>query len=245
MTNDERAALITLAHAVEPGDARMGRLIARVGPAEAVDRIRRSATGLPHGEGIRLRLGAAQPDLGDRRAASVGARIVTRVDREWPGQLGDLGDEAPYALWVAGAANLRMVALRSVAIVGARACTSYGEELARTWAAELAGEQWTIVSGGAFGIDAASHRGVLAASGVTVCVLAGGVDMPYPRAHDALIARIADEGLVVSESPPGEAVRRQRFLSRNRVIAALSRATWSSRPLAARGPSRLRALQRR
>jgi DNA processing protein len=82
-----------------------------------------------------------------------------------------------------------------------------------------------VVSGGAFGIDAAAHRGALAADGVTVCVLAGGVDVPYPRAHDALIARMADDGLVVSESPLGEGVRRQRFLTRNRVIAALTRGT--------------------
>ncbi len=81
------------------------------------------------------------------------------------------------------------------------------------------------MSGAAFGIDAAAHRGALAAGGVTACILAGGVDVPYPRAHDALIARIADEGLVISESPPGEAVRRQRFLSRNRLISALTRAT--------------------
>ena len=225
MSATDRDALIALAHSVEPGDARMGRLVAREGPGQAVSRIRHSATGLPHGDGVRLRLSAAEPDRAEERAAAVGSRIVTRVDREWPSQLDALGDQAPFALWVVGAANLRMIALRSVAIVGARACTSYGEELARSWAAELSGEQWCVISGGAFGIDAAAHRGVLAASGVTICVLAGGVDMPYPHAHDALIARIADEGLVISESPPGEAVRRQRFLSRNRLIAAASRAT--------------------
>ena len=126
---------------------------------------------------------------------------------------------------MSGAADLRLLALRSVAVVGARACTAYGEEVARTWSAELAADSWCVLSGAAFGIDAAAHRGALAASGPTVAVLAGGVDVPYPRAHVALLARIADEGLVVSEVPPGESVRRQRFLSRNRVIAALGRAT--------------------
>lgn len=222
---DERGAWVALAHGVEPADARMGRLVSRVGPIEAVDRIRGSVTALPHGDGIRARLAAAPVEAADERAASVGARIVTRSDREWPTQLDDLGDQAPFALWVVGAASLRLLALRSVAVVGARACTSYGEELARSWAAGLCAEQWCVLSGGAFGIDAAAHRGALAAGGSTICVLAGGVDTPYPRAHDALIARIADEGLVVSESPPGESVRRQRFLSRNRVIAAMSRAT--------------------
>lgn len=225
MIEDPRDALIALAHAVEPGDAQMGRLVTRVGPVEAVDRIRHSGTGVPHGDGVRSRLVGAALTQAAERAACVGARMVTRLDREWPTQLDDLGDQAPYALWVVGAANLRLLALRSVAVVGARACTSYGEELARSWAAELGSEHWCVLSGGAFGIDAAAHRGVLATSGATICVLAGGVDMPYPRAHDALIAQIADEGLVISESPPGESVRRQRFLSRNRLIAAVSRAT--------------------
>ncbi len=221
----ERSALIDLAHAIEPGDARFGRLIDRVGAVDARDRIANDSTGLPNGDGVRLRLLASRSDAADDRAHSLGARIITRVDREWPRQFEDLGDEQPVALWVAGAADLRLLALRSLAIVGARACTAYGEETARSWAADLCSDGWSVVSGGAFGIDAAAHRGALAVGGVTVCVMAGGVDMPYPRAHDALIARIADEGLVLSESPPGESVRRQRFLSRNRLIAALSRAT--------------------
>lgn len=225
MTSEQRSALIALAHAVEPGDARLGALVAGVGPVEALARIQSSTTGVAHSEGARLRLAAACVDEAEERAAAVGGRIVTRVDREWPTQLDGLGDQAPMALWIVGAANLRLIALRSLAMVGARACTAYGEEVARAWAADLAGDGWCVVSGGAFGIDAAAHRGVLDARGVTMCVLAGGVDMPYPRAHDLLIARIADEGLVVSESPPGESVRRQRFLSRNRVIAAVSRAT--------------------
>ncbi len=225
MSSAERQALIALAHAVEPGDARFGRLVTRIGSIETVDRIKRSTTGVAHGDGVRLRLASAQVDNADERAAAVGGRIITRVDREWPTQLNDLGEQTPLAIWAVGAASLRLLALRSLSIVGARACTAYGEEVARSWAAQFSGERWCVVSGGAFGIDAAAHRGVLASGGVTICVLAGGVDMPYPRAHDALIARIADEGLVISESPPGESVRRQRFLSRNRVIAAVSRAT--------------------
>ena len=109
---------------------------------------------------------------------------------------------APLALWVSGAADLRLLALRSVSVVGARACTAHGEEVARTWSADLASEAWTVLSGAAFGIDAAAHRGALAAGGTTVAVLAGGVDVPYPRAHAPLLARIVEEGAVVSESPP-------------------------------------------
>jgi DNA processing protein len=222
---DERAALIALAHCVEPGDASIGTHVQRYGALAVLDGIGIQGSGIRQAEGLTARLTSSRWERAEDDAMRLGARLVTRVDLEWPTQLDDLGPAAPFALWVVGAANLRLIALRSVAMVGARACTGYGEDVARTWAAELAGEQWSIVSGGAFGIDAAAHRGALAAEGVTVCILAGGVDVPYPRAHDALIARIADEGLVVSETPLGESVRRQRFLSRNRVIAGLSRAT--------------------
>ena len=112
-----------------------------------------------------------------------------------------------------------------MALVGARASTAYGEEIARRWAGALASEGWSIVSGGAFGIDAAAHRGALGAGGTTVCVLACGVDIAYPTAHEALLARIADDGILVSERPPGAPARREAFLWRNRLIAALSRAT--------------------
>jgi DNA processing protein len=221
----EREAWIALAHVVEPGDARTGRLVRELGPRQMVDRIVEGSTGLKHHDALAGRLAAAPLLAAEERAETLGARILTPVDPEWPTQLADLGDTAPCALWVIGAVDLRLAALRSVAMVGARACSPYGEEVARTWSAELASEGWTVVSGGAFGIDAAAHRGALAADGLTCCVLAGGVDMPYPRAHDALIARISDDGLVISESPLGEVVRRQRFLSRNRLIAALTRAT--------------------
>lgn len=220
----EREALILLAHCVEPGDATCGRLIGRHGAAAFVSMIERGQTGLSYGEGLAARMRGVRPESAAERAAGVDARIITRVDREWPTQLDELGARAPIALWVRGAADLRLLALRSVAMVGARACTAYGEEVAFRWAAELATARWTVVSGAAFGIDAAAHRGALL-GGTTIAMLAGGVDVAYPRAHEALLARIADDGLVVSEAPPGEHVRRQRFLSRNRLIAACTRAT--------------------
>lgn len=222
---DERAALVVLAHAVEPADAAAGRLLAEVGAVELLDRLRGDRSALRHAEGLRARLEGVDAGRAEEQAARHGSVILTRVDRGWPTQLDRLGRQAPLALWVAGAGQLRLLALRSVAIVGARACTPYGEELAHAWAAELAQRAWTVVSGAAFGIDAAAHRGSLAADGSTIAVLAGGIDEPYPRAHAGLLARIQDDGLVVSESPLGERVRRQRFLARNRLIAALTRAT--------------------
>ncbi|MEY4348695.1 MAG: putative processing protein DprA, partial [Actinomycetota bacterium] len=112
-----------------------------------------------------------------------------------------------------------------IALVGARTCSVYGEEVAVEMASQIANAHIAVVSGGAFGIDAAAHRGALAVNGVTVCILAGGVDQPYPRAHAVLFERIAERGLLVSESPPGTAALKHRFLIRNRLIAAWARAT--------------------
>jgi DNA processing protein len=154
-----------------------------------------------------------------------GIRLVCPGDPEWPGQLADLGDDQPYALWLRGSADLRFSCLRSVAIVGSRAATAYGSYVAAEFAASVAARGLAVVSGGAFGIDAAAHRGALGADGVTVAVLACGVDMAYPTAHTELFDAIAAQGVLVSEWPPGRHVSRLRFLVRNRVIAALSTGT--------------------
>jgi DNA processing protein len=154
-----------------------------------------------------------------------GIRIVCPGDPEWPGQLADLGDDQPYALWLRGNADLRFSCLRSVAIVGSRAATAYGSYVAAEFAASVAARGLAVVSGGAFGVDAAAHRGALAADGVTVAVLACGVDVPYPTAHAELFDAIAAQGVLVSEWPPGTHVSRLRFLIRNRMIAALATGT--------------------
>jgi DNA processing protein len=154
-----------------------------------------------------------------------GIRLVCPGDPEWPGQLADLGDDQPYALWLRGSADLRFSCLRSVAIVGSRAATAYGSYVAAEFAASVAARGLAVVSGGAFGIDAAAHRGALGADGVTVAVLACGVDTAYPTAHTELFDAIAAQGVLVSEWPPGRHVSRLRFLVRNRVIAALSTGT--------------------
>ncbi len=222
---EEPDAWVTLAHAVEPDDAMVAGLLGTMGPVEVVDRIRTGTTGLRHGEGLAARLEGFCVERARARAAGLGGRILTRSEAEWPAALIDLRDRMPMALWVVGTADLRLLSLRAVSIVGARACTAYGEAIARTWSMDLVSAGWAVVSGAAFGIDAAAHRGALAAGGLTVAVLAGGVDVPYPRAHAALLAAIADQGAVVSEVPPGQQVRRQRFLTRNRLIAAIGRST--------------------
>ncbi|MFI0981909.1 DNA-processing protein DprA [Streptomyces sp. NPDC021093] len=175
--------------------------------------------------GYRNRAAAVDPARYLEAAAAVGGRLVCPGDEEWPTQLDDLGDARPVALWVRGRPNLRMWALRSVAVVGARACTPYGAHMAATLGGGLAERGWVVVSGAAFGVDGAAHRGVLAAGGATVAVLACGIDVGYPRGHAELIGRIAEQGLVVGELPPGSHPTASRFVLRNRVIAALTRGT--------------------
>jgi len=154
-----------------------------------------------------------------------GIRLVHPGDPEWPSQLADLGDAQPYALWLRGSADLRFSCLHSVAIVGSRAATAYGCYVAAEFGASVAERGWSVVSGAAFGIDVAAHRGALGTDGVTIAVLACGVDVPYPAAHEELLDAIAAHGVVVSEWPPGRQVSRLRFLVRNRVIAALATGT--------------------
>ncbi|GLW48451.1 hypothetical protein Stsp02_41130 [Streptomyces sp. NBRC 14336] len=221
---------VFLARVLEPGDEVAGRWLREAGVREVVGRLRgkgRRFEGISERRwaGLLARAEKADPerDLADAREA--GVRFVCPGDGEWPRQLDDLGDARPLGLWVRGSPNLRMWALRSVGVVGARACTEYGAHTATTVAAGLAERGWVVVSGGAYGIDGAAHRGALAAGGATVAVLACGVDRPYPRGHTQLITRIAEQGLVIGELPPGDHPTPSRFIVRNRVIAALTRGT--------------------
>ena len=170
----------------------------------------------------RVRLPKLPAGAGIADAGRDGIRLVCPEDAEWPTVLDQLGPARPYALWLRGNADLRFACSRSVSVVGSRAATSYGAHVAGEISADLGERGWVVVSGGAYGIDAAAHRGALAAEGVTVAVLACGVDYPYPAGHADLFAAICAQGLVVSEWPPGSRPARTRFLIRNRVIAALA-----------------------
>jgi DNA processing protein len=151
-----------------------------------------------------------------------GIRLVCPGDPEWPASLDELGTARPYALWLRGRADLRLACLRSVSMVGSRAATGYGMHVAGEIAADLAEQGWVVVSGGAYGIDAAAHRGALAVRAATIAVLACGLDQPYPAGHTGLFANIAGDGLMVSEWPPSRRPARLRFLIRNRTIAAMT-----------------------
>ncbi|GAA3994789.1 DNA-processing protein DprA [Streptomyces plumbiresistens] len=221
---------VFLARVIEPGDEVAGRWVREYGVREVVRRLRGGGVPLPgvsdkRWAGLLGRAAAAEPGRDLAVARDAGVRFVGPGDAEWPGQLDDLGDARPLGLWVRGKPSLRMWALRSVAVVGARACTEYGAHMAATLAADLAERGWVVVSGGAYGVDGAAHRGALGAGGATVAVLACGVDRPYPRGHTQLISRIAEQGLVIGELPPGDHPTPSRFVLRNRVIAALTRGT--------------------
>lgn len=231
MIDEERASRMLLLRTCEPGDTRVFDEVARRGAAEVAESILRGGSLLRGADSMRSRLPDGAKDVraaieGDVQAAEVcGARLVIPGDAQWPTQLDDLGSRAPLALWVRGEANLRLLLVRSVSIVGARSATSYGEMLARSVASALADRGWLVVSGGAFGIDAAAHRGALDAGGASACILAGGVDNAYPRSHEPLLTRMVGSGALISEAAPGAAALRQRFLLRNRLIAALTRGT--------------------
>ncbi|KDA43727.1 putative Rossmann fold nucleotide-binding protein involved in DNA uptake [Frankia sp. BMG5.23] len=221
-SDPERLARVALARVFGPEHRRAAVEVRRRGASEVWNALR-----------------AAHPSVDPLRdldaAWRAGARLVCPQDAEWPleldalDRLRDAGDGSvigtPLALWVRGPVNLSELPPRAVTVVGCRTATSYGLHLAGEIAFAMAEQGWAVVSGAAFGIDAAAHRGALAAAGPTVAVLAGGVDVPYPTAHVELLEEIARTGAVVSEVSPGTPPYRRRFLTRNRIIAALSRGT--------------------
>ncbi len=221
-----------LSRLVEPGDADACHLVHEHSALALLERLRAR-----RGRASKLADWAERLDSTDLqaihcRASSVGARFICPGDPEWLPRLDDLAlvDEstadrrggAPFGLWVRGSGHLADACRRSVAIVGARAATAYGEHVAGDLAAECGESGYAVVSGGAYGIDAAAHRGALAVSRLSVAVLAGGVDKLYPPGNTRLLERLTVDGLLVAEAAPGCTPTRSRFLVRNRLIAALS-----------------------
>lgn len=236
MSDEISRAWAYLSRVAEPPCPELLALVRRVGPVEAADRVR---TGKAEDDALARRVDArrqidcAANDLDVLNR--MGGRLITADDAEWPllaftafrGADDRLRAQAhePMVLWAVGPARLDEVSYRAAAIVGTRAATAYGDYVAADFAAGLAARDAAVVSGGAFGIDGAAHRAALAADGVTVAVLAGGVDVPYPSGHAAMLRRIREQGLVVSEYPPGVRPARHRFLTRNRLVAGLAGAT--------------------
>jgi DNA processing protein len=241
--DDARLARVALGWLVEPGSRALWLRVAEYGPVRVLEGLLADGREELMRQAAGSRLGGADPrrlaEQALARARRLDARVVIPEDTEWPATLEKLieickpkpadpidRDAAPpLCLWVRGPWRLDEALDRSVAVVGARAATAYGAQLAREIGYGLASRDWTVVSGGAYGVDGYAHRGALAGGGITVAVLACGVDLAYPASHAGLFDRIAEDGLLISEWPPGAEPYRHRFLIRNRVIAAVTRGT--------------------
>ncbi len=245
-----RVARAALTRLMEPGDATGSALVGVLGPVEALavasgrvgssPRLDAAVGSIVLGGGAKSWEGLASAkerwrgrvaDLAPERdletIARFGGRLVTPEDREWPDGFADLGAQAPIALWVRGEEDLPSVR-RCAAVVGSRDATNYGLEVAGEISRGLVVRGVTVVSGGAYGIDAQAHRAALTSDGSqlpTVAIMAGGLDRYYPSGNEELLRAIARQGLLASELPPGGAPTRHRFLRRNRLIAALAGAT--------------------
>jgi len=265
-SDQDRLARVALTWLAEPGNRTVWAMVQAAGAPATLDRLldgdipdralRGTVTARASTGDARQ---VAEAALG--RADRLGARIVVPADEEWPIRVDDLGTleldtggrisrdiRPPLCIWARGGWSLQAAFERSVAVVGARASTPYGVHATHDIAFGLAERKWTVVSGGAFGIDVAAHQAALAAQGLTVAVLACGVDHPYPAGNSGVFERIAETGLLISEWPPGSEPLRHRFLIRNRVIAAATAGTVmveaAARSGAAQTMSRVLALNR-
>ncbi|BBZ14557.1 DNA-processing protein DprA [Mycobacterium branderi] len=232
MSDPTLRAWAYLSRVAEPPCPELAALVDLVGPVDAAERIRREQVDdtLAQHTAARREINRAAEDL--ELLFRRGGRLITPEDDEWPVlAFSAFGGPAmasrprsgpPMVLWVLGAERLDEITQRAAALVGTRASTTYGELVTADLATGLAERDVTVVSGGAYGIDGAAHRAALAADGVTIGVLAGGIDVPYPAGHSALLHRIAGNGLLVTEYPPGVRPARYRFLTRNRLVAAFA-----------------------
>jgi DNA processing protein len=237
-----------LCRVAEPACVPLWDFVRCEGPVAAAAAIRSGDVPSEVAAATSARRGSADPEADLDAGLRHGIRLVAPESPDWPHfamaaleaavlrllpayragveRRRDGGDPVPpLALWVRGPGDLAAAAVRGAAIVGSRAATAYGEHVTAELSYGLAARGFDIVSGGAYGIDAAAHRAALSAEGQTILVSAGGLDRPYPPGNSALHERVAETGLLVSESPPGTAPHRHRFLTRNRLIAALATGT--------------------
>ena len=220
--NEEKSARLELFAATEGGSFFWGSEIAQQGAHQTLLRIKdgfyrssKAEKTLSH-----LHPGGAAALL--ESIKSVGGVFITPGDLDWPQQLDDLATP-PIGLVVKG--KVDSLKTRSIAIVGTRNPTPYGARIASDFAAGFVDREWSIVSGGAYGIDTHAHKGALIAEGITIAVIASGIDINYPAGNERLFSEIAELGAIVSEVMPGTPAFPSRFLTRNRIIAALSMST--------------------
>lgn len=228
----ERRARILLSRVCEPGDPDACRLVREHSATAVVERLAAGKLSANKARDWAERLPTADVDAMLRASEHAAARYIVPGDAQWPAHVSDLelleeetGERragAPFGLWVCGQGDLSALTTQAVSIVGARAATAYGEHVAGDLAIGTAQRGFTVVSGGAYGIDVAAHRGALAADRPTIAVLAGGIDRIYPQGNKDVLRRTAELGVIVTEAAPGCVPTKSRFLVRNRLIAALS-----------------------
>lgn len=229
LASDERSARIVLSIIGKPSDKATGRLLADVGAVELI-KLAENDSPIPRMDDVETAIWRdhmARSEGADSVAAQLAVAVEFTItvpgDRDWPTALDDLGERVPYVLWSRGNTSLLASPLSDrVTIAGARACTGYGDHVATELTDDVTREGRTIVAGGAYGIEGATHKAALSAGGNTIAVMAAGVDRPYPYGHAEMLERVADRGLLMSEVPPGRVPTRQRFLDRARLLAALS-----------------------
>lgn len=225
-----------LSRVAEPPAPALVGFVAEHGAERAANAVRagRVPTEVMKEVGARRTVRREEEDL--QTAQARGLRLLVPEHDQWPRERFESCEQAmasgianvaaPLALWIRGSPDLLTATDSAVSIVGSRAASGYGEQLAAEFAHDLVGRGFSVISGAAYGIDGAAHRGALAANGITLAVLACGLDMDYPAGHSNLLrAIVAGAGTVVSEYPPGTPPARHRFLVRNRLIAALSAGT--------------------
>jgi DNA processing protein len=230
-TLDQRQARVAWSIMTEPGDTIAHQIMNEYGdPAQALADV---IDGTTEGEGnpelhAALERWMPRADLDHlaaviRETIELGITVLIPGDPDWPTEkLDRLGDTAPVVLYVRGNPQILNLSQKAVAIVGSRSATGYGEHVTMGFVTGLVEQDVTVVSGAAYGIDAAAHTAALAASGRTIAVLAGGLERFYPAGNEQLIQRIADTGAIVSELPVSSRPTKWRFEQRNRIIAALS-----------------------
>ena len=220
--NPEKAARLELFAAIEGGSTFWTSEIASQGVIQTLHSIKDGFYRSSKGEKTLSQIHPGGADELLSLIDNAGGSFLTPEDLGWPNQLNDLA-AMPVGLIVKG--RVECLSQRSIAIVGTRNPTPYGARIASDFAAGFVDREWLIVSGGAYGIDTHAHKGALIAEGVTIAVIASGVDINYPAGNERLFSEIAELGAIVSEVMPGTPAFPSRFLTRNRIIAALSKST--------------------
>lgn len=222
----ETDARLVLFSTIEPADNFWSLEISNSNALNVIERILSGKYYLRQKNILNLQHAVVKADLSDLKNElnDSGAIFITPLDSDWPVVLNDLHCP-PIGLVIKGERNVLNDLDKSISIVGSRKPTSYGHQIAKTLAMQAVKRDLLVVSGGAYGIDTAAHIGALAAGGKTICVLAGGVNRLYPTDNKKLFDHISTSGLLISEVMPNFASKPYRFLIRNRLIAALSKAT--------------------